>query len=383
MSYIGNMEKTIFLDLPSSILNLWRVMNCEYETRLVGGAVRDMVLGAKPKDYDFCTVATPDQMITFAEEYGYRIEPTGLQHGTISFILDDEAYEFTTLRIDTDCDGRHAEVEFTTDFKADAGRRDFTINAMSADVRGRIYDYFGGLKDLIGTSIVDDDVQIRFVGNAEDRIREDYLRVLRFFRFAARFDAGMDWSALKFMCTNEVHEGLKKISRERIWAEISKLAVAPAREAAITQMILTGVFDAIGMEHNPMAQVCRFNAKDAPTFMAGYCGLDPVGFGKAWKMSTDEINKMAHVAWSGPSWGVREMVSDILDDTKADWVRACAHVWLPGVDDGDFAAIYISVPKFMVTGKDLMAEGFAPGPEMGQELKRRRAEWKRRHMEGL
>ena len=379
MSYIGNMEKTIFLDLPSSILNLWHVMNCEYETRLVGGAVRDMVLGVKPKDYDFCTVATPEQMIAFAEEYGYRVEPTGLQHGTVSFILDDEAYEFTTLRVDTDCDGRHATVEFTTSFKDDAARRDFTINAMSADVRGTVYDYFGGLEDLTGEFVT-----IRFVGNAEDRIREDYLRVLRFFRFAARFDAGMDWSALKFMCTDEVHEGLKKVSRERIWAEVSKLAVAPAREAAITQMVLTGVFNAIGMRHNSMTAVCMANAKDAPTFMAGFCGdRGPEGFGMFWKMSNEEIEKMAHVYRTAPFWGTREMVSDILDDTRADFVRACAHVWFPGLSDGDFAEIYVSVPKFMVKGRDLIAEGFSPGPELGKELKRRRAEWKRKHMEGL
>lgn len=367
-------------EVSDEVGKLWYRLNSSVgETRAVGGWVRDKIMGVKPKDLDLCTVATPDQLMAFAKRWDYRVEPTGLQHGTVSFIIEGEAYEVTTLRRDTDCDGRHANVEFVTDFAIDASRRDFTMNAMSMNFYGDVYDYFGGYEDI-------KEGVIKFVGNAEDRIREDYLRVLRFFRFAARFDASMEWNALKFMCTDEVHDGLAKVSRERIWAEVSKIAQTntTGRESVIAQMNLSGISGAIGMKPNPMASQCMKYANDAPTFMAGFCGLDPVGFGKAWKMSTEETNKMAHVAWSGPFWGPKDMISDMLDGVKPEWIRSCVHIWAPGMAEGDFFDNMIKeMPKFTITGKDLIEEGFAQGPEMGKELAKRRAEWKQDLMKGI
>jgi hypothetical protein len=119
-----------------------------YQSRLVGGAVRDMLMGMKPKDMDLATDALPEIVMELASRQGYRVIPTGLQHGTVTIVYDDIGYEVTTLRKDVDTDGRHATVEYVTDFAEDAARRDFTINAMSASVDGEVYDYFGGLKDL-------------------------------------------------------------------------------------------------------------------------------------------------------------------------------------------------------------------------------------------
>ncbi len=360
------MSDYVKYSIPMEVGNLWFKLNyvAGFETRLVGGAVRDLVMGHTPKDYDFCTTATPDQMVAFAEQYGYRIEPTGMQHGTVSFIIDGVAYEFTTLRVDTDCDGRHATVEFTTDFEADAARRDFTFNAMSADIDGAVWDYFGGMEDAKNKVV-------RFVGSADERIAEDYLRVLRFFRFAARYDAIMDEDALTVMRRAGVHSGLGEVSRERIWAEVSKIAVSPAREAAVAAMVSTGVATAIGLEPNIFAGMCVQNAKNAPSFMAGFCGIDPVQFGRDWKMSNDDGALMTFV--HDHSQLSNKFVAGMrLDGVKKDWVVSACEVHAPELVEfarSDF-------PTFPMSGKDLLEEGFQPGPAMGHELSRRRKVWK-------
>lgn len=362
------MSKQVNIPVSFEVFTLWSRMNERYETRVVGGAVRDAVMGAAPKDIDFCTTATPDQMIEFAADYGYRVEPTGMQHGTVSFIVGGEAYEFTTLRVDNDCDGRHATVQFTTDFEADAARRDFTFNAMSADINGNVYDYFGGWYDA-KIKIV------RFVGNCADRIAEDYLRVLRFFRFAARYDVMMDWKAIEIMCFPEVHEGLGRISRERIWAEMSKIASYgfEARTQVMTKMRLTGVTEAIGMEPNRFAFDCIQNAKTPAAFMAGFCGFSPETFGRSWKMSVDEIKEMSFVynaGVSGPMTSQSVMFSRLMGVDKSHMTSAC-EVHAPEL----VAFATPDYPSFPLTGTDLMEEGFAPGRALGEELARRKQAW--------
>jgi poly(A) polymerase len=151
-----------------------------HAARFVGGCVRDGLLGLPDigRELDVATPERPDQVIRLLEQAGLPAIPTGLGHGTVTTIADDRRFEITTLRRDVACDGRHAEVEFTDDFALDAARRDFTINAMSCDGAGRLYDYFGGRADLAAG-------RVRFVGDAAARIAEDYLRILRFFRFFA------------------------------------------------------------------------------------------------------------------------------------------------------------------------------------------------------
>ena len=168
-----------------------------FEIRIVGGAVRDFLMGKEPKDID-----------TIASKNGMRLIETGIDHGTVTFVIGDDQFEITTLRIDTETDGRHAKVEFTRSFELDAARRDLTINAMSMDFAGNIFDYFGGQADIESNVV-------RFVGDADARMKEDFLRILRFFRFMARFNASGDFETMMAVEANA--EGLKTISKERVW----------------------------------------------------------------------------------------------------------------------------------------------------------------------
>jgi tRNA nucleotidyltransferase/poly(A) polymerase len=198
------------------------------ETRVVGGAVRDLALGLKPSDFDLATTASPDEVIRRAHAAGFKIAPTGISHGTVSLIMGRQVFETTTLREDVDTDGRHAKVAFGRNFPSDARRRDFTINALSLDVNGQVHDSVGGLDDLAAG-------RVRFIGDAEMRIREDYLRILRFFRFSARFGAGaLDRDGLT--ASVRARLGLSRLSRERLRMEVLKLIVAPHAAEVIQTM---------------------------------------------------------------------------------------------------------------------------------------------------
>ena len=153
---------------------------CGFDIRLVGGAVRDIVAGEDPKDLDFCTDANPTEQLEIYTANGYKYVETGLQHGTITVVIDHVGYEITSLRTETDHEGRHATVAYTRDWMDDLSRRDFTFNAMAMTFDGVLIDPFGGQEDLRNQIV-------RFVGNANDRVKEDYLRILRWFRFQARF----------------------------------------------------------------------------------------------------------------------------------------------------------------------------------------------------
>ena len=188
-----------------------------YGFRLVGGVVRDLLLEKTPKDVDIATECTPAAMMELFESHNIRYIPTGLEHGTVTVHINDNDYEVTTLRIDRVTDGRHAEVEFTKDWREDAERRDLTINAMSLDLQGNLYDYFEGQKHLAEKKII-------FVGDARKRICEDFLRILRYFRFYGRIVPYPDQHDLATLDTiRETAEGLIQISVERVWMEMAKI----------------------------------------------------------------------------------------------------------------------------------------------------------------
>lgn len=213
-----------------------------YEIRIAGGAVRDLLMGKQSHDIDFATTATPDQMKEMFELAGIRmINAKGEGHGTITARINDkENFEVTTLRIDVRTDGRHAEVEFTKDWKLDANRRDLTINAMFLGFDGTVYDYFNGIEDVKNR-------RLRFVGAPEDRIQEDYLRILRYFRFYGRIaetPSEHDESTLKAIMENA--EGLTGISGERIWMELKKIVVGNHAGSIMKTMVETGVTKYIG-----------------------------------------------------------------------------------------------------------------------------------------
>ncbi len=209
------MQKKLEFSSPSlkKLTSLFKKNNIE--VRIIGGAVRDKILGLSPKDIDLATPLLPQEIIEFCKKENIKVIPTGIEFGTVTIVINSTNFEVTTLREDIETNGRHALVKYTKDYKIDAERRDFTINALSYDPwEQKIYDYFGGIKDL-QSGIV------KFIGAPEERIIEDYLRILRFFRFSALYSNKLDKSSLK-ACEKNI-QGLSIISKERINYEISKM----------------------------------------------------------------------------------------------------------------------------------------------------------------
>ena len=202
---------------------------------VVGGCVRNALMGVAVGDVDIATAAPPDRVMELAQEAGLKAIPTGIDHGTVTVVADGIGHEITTFRADTETDGRRAVVRFSSSLAEDAARRDFTMNALYADARGQVSDPLGGLPDLEAR-------RVRFIGAPLDRIREDYLRILRYFRFAAWYgdpDQGFDADALDGIARGL--DGLAQLSRERVGQELLRLLAAPDPLAAVSVMAQTGV----------------------------------------------------------------------------------------------------------------------------------------------
>lgn len=207
------------------------------EARVAGGAVRNALIGQPVADVDIATTTVPDETIRRAEAAGFKAVPTGIEHGTITIVAGGKPFEVTTLRADIETDGRRAKVSFGRDWKADAERRDFTINALYAEADGTIVDLVGGVADIEAR-------RLRFIGDPEARIREDYLRILRFFRFFAWYGDGRpDAEGLK-ACAR-LKEGLGQLSVERVWSELKKLLSAPDPSRALLWMRQAGVLTSV------------------------------------------------------------------------------------------------------------------------------------------
>lgn len=340
-----------------------------FDIRFVGGCVRDVILGVVPKDIDFTTDATPEEMkaITLANSFKYM--PTGVEHGTVTIAVDGEMFEVTTLRVDAETDGRHATVVFTRSFEVDAERRDLTINAMSMDFDGNVYDYFGGAQDL-------KDKVVRFVGVSELRVHEDYLRILRYFRFAARFDAAMDEDTLELFSQGEVLDKLNTVSVERFWQEMQKLLdpSMPGRTRIMDAIFRTRVNRSLGFFRFNPVEVTR--STDAVSALASLVYEQDVDrFFDFWKLSSAEQNKIR--------WLVRNRAT-VLDERAAkrmmtregvdrDYVVSLAEM-MGEPSLAEFARSYV-VPTFPVKGDDLISSGMKPGPAMGQRLARMKDAW--------
>ncbi len=207
------------------------------DARFIGGCVRDHILGIPNYDIDIATQELPQNVISFLNSAGIKTIPTGIKHGTITAIANDETYEITTLRQDIKTDGRHAKVNFTEDWQQDAARRDFTFNAMSVDMDGNTFDYFNGLQHINAK-------EIHFVGHAADRIKEDYLRILRYFRIMATLDMKPgDQNELK-TCVDQANK-LKELSGERVRAELFKILSSNINERTLKLMYKMGVLQII------------------------------------------------------------------------------------------------------------------------------------------
>lgn len=237
--------KSLFTDELTSLVSLFKEYG--YELRVAGGAVRDLLMGKKPKDLDFATTATPDEMKEmFTSENIRMINAKGEKHGTITpRINDKENFEITTLRVDLVTDGRHAEVQFTTDWLLDANRRDLTINSMFLGLDGSVYDYFYGYEDIQKR-------RVAFVGDASTRIQEDYLRILRYFRFYGRI--AIEPNAHQSDTLNAIRnnvQGLEQISGERIWVELKQILEGNFAGDLMLTIIDVGIGPYIGLPNNP------------------------------------------------------------------------------------------------------------------------------------
>ncbi len=211
--------------LPSSVIKIFDIFSENNDSiRLVGGCVRDLLLGIEVNDFDFATKLLPNKILEILKESGVKAIPTGIEFGTITAVIDKKNFEITTLRKESEADGRYFKAEFIDNYFFDASRRDFTINALYLDKKGIVYDYFDGILDIKNK-------KVRFIGNAEERIMEDYLRILRFFRFSCRYANELDEVGF-LACVNQ-KENLTKLSRERIRAEFIKLILVRKKSSVI------------------------------------------------------------------------------------------------------------------------------------------------------
>jgi poly(A) polymerase len=215
---LPSLKTAAWLNEPR-LQNVLKALNAYGETRVVGGAVRNALLGVPVADIDLATVLLPAEVMTVAKAAGFGVHPTGIEHGTVTIAHGGAAFEVTTLRRDVETNGRHAVVEFGQSWQEDAQRRDFTMNALYCDAAGKIYDFTNGYVDIQKRCV-------KFVGAATQRIQEDYLRILRFFRFHAAYGRHMPDTAGLKACV-KLKAGLKTLSAERVRQELFKLLVAP------------------------------------------------------------------------------------------------------------------------------------------------------------
>ena len=235
-------EARVLADLPwltsGSAARVLALLNGDgEEARVVGGAVRNALLKIPPGDIDIATTALPDEVVRRAKAAGIKCVPTGIEHGTVTLVIDAHPFEVTTLREDTETFGRKAKVAFGRDWVRDAERRDFTINGLSVDAAGVVHDHVGGLADIAAR-------RVRFIGDAGQRIAEDYLRILRFFRIHAVYGAGEPDRAGYLACIGG-RAGLTSLSAERVRMEILKIMVAEGALGAVTAMGDAGLLQSI------------------------------------------------------------------------------------------------------------------------------------------
>ena len=334
----------------------------QYEVRIVGGAVRDIALGKEPKDIDFATDATPDEMIAMLDKEGIRHIPTGIEHGTITAVIDGEDFEITTLRADTNTDGRHADVEFVRSWEEDAKRRDLTYNAMSMDIDGTVHDYNGGMDDL-------QDKVSRFVGDPEERIKEDYLRILRYFRFQSKLDSPK-WDDVTLNAIKDNADGMTGLSVERIWQEMSKLLMGSSAKEALEWMNKTGVSSKIGLEGiNP----AKLGEPTGPIIALARM-LDSSGIARDWKISNYDREMFDFlIKHKGENINPKQAQDMIINGASQDHLLAWAN--MHGKNDVYDAVHGFEQPDFPINGKDLLARGYVAGPNLGKMIADLKDEW--------
>jgi poly(A) polymerase/tRNA nucleotidyltransferase (CCA-adding enzyme) len=335
--------------------------------RVIGGAVRDSLAGLTVADIDLAGPLLPDVAAATLQSAGIRVVPTGLAHGTVTAVVNGRGFEITTLRRDVETDGRHAVVAFTTDFREDAARRDFTINAMSMGRDGSVFDYFGGIEDLRAG-------RVRFVGDPAERIAEDYLRALRYFRFYARYAAQAPDEPTRLALRNGV-PGLDQLSKERIWHELRLLLSVPAPEATVELMEKLGVWPAVMPEALAVDRLGGLPPDPILRIAAALTG-DPVALATRLKLSNEDRDRLLRllatpsVPPEADDADLRRLLADhrkpdLLDRTWLDRAHATLRDRIAAMAE----------PVFPLEGRDVLAAGLRPGPQVGALLKAVRQWW--------
>ena len=356
----------------------------DIETRAVGGAVRDALLGLKVEEIDLATTALPERVLSLAAEAGLKAVPTGLEHGTVTVIANGVPFQVTTLRRDVETYGRHAKVTFTRSFEEDARRRDFTLNALYADSYGKVFDPLGGFDDLMQG-------RVRFIGGAEARIEEDFLRILRFFRFHAYYGRGeMDAEGLRASVT--LRDGLRQLSAERISGELKRILLAPRAISAIRALyeygLLTEVLGAV-------PRLSRFEAiaeiesvlelpSDAALRLAAltvFVEEDAIRISHRLRLSNAERDTLALAARQLPVLSDERTAKRALYRFGDKYRPALLLSWASSAPAEDVAwrEAYAlpdrwQPPMFPLRGSDLAALGFE-GPAIGRALQRLEEHW--------
>ncbi len=388
------MRPPTFLPLPSLAQASWlrspetqavlaALANAGHDARIVGGAVRNALMDRPVKDIDIATTAAPAAIIDAARNAGLRAIETGIEHGTITVVSAHTPFEVTTLRRDVETDGRRARVEFTADWAEDARRRDFTINALYCNANGKIFDPLGGYEDLVHRRVV-------FIGSAEDRIREDYLRILRFFRFTAECTNGPPDLAGLQACL-ALKSGISQLSGERRRMELLRILATTRAPAIAAVMAETGVLRiALGLDGD-VAMLARVaNIEDAagilpdPVLRLGAIGLTKpsaaIALRDSLKLPSIEDERLSRMALPDRSFDpsaseieakafvYRHGPQFFRDGVILTWARTAADTHdLDWLDRLNLTQRW-QAPELPVRGTDVLALGIASGPEVGRIL---------------
>jgi len=351
--------------------------------KFVGGAVRDTLLRKPAADIDAATVHKPEEVMALLKAANIKVVPTGLKHGTVTAVEGAKTIEITTLRVDVETDGRHAEVAFTTDWLEDAKRRDFTFNALYSAPDGSLYDPFDGLADLRAGLV-------RFIGNAKDRIEEDALRILRFFRFFGRYGKGSPDAEALAAC-GEKKQMLGRLSIERVRDELLKIVALPDPLPVVKLMASCGILQEIYGPEFCEAQLEAFLQSEKTSevdrlpylpllrfYILAPASLGAAGVSKTFRLSNEDrrfLLKFEDMRARGCPDTIQQ-IHEAIYLFGAQTVRARAI----GCDRDEFSQISTEceawqVPVMPVNGQDLLAVGWEPGPEMGKCLKQLEQLW--------
>jgi poly(A) polymerase len=367
---LPSLSKAAWLDEPRLQEVMAVIMRGGGEVRVAGGAVRNALLGVPIADVDLATTLLPCDVMRVCKAAGFGVHATGFEHGTVTVVNDGVPFEVTTLRRDVETDGRRAVVAFTSDWAEDAVRRDFTMNAMYCDADGKIYDFTDGYADLLRN-------RVRFVGDANERIKEDYLRILRFFRFHARFGKGVPDRTGLAACA-KLKSGLKKISAERIRQEMFKIVVTPRAVATLKIMAASGVLKAI----IPYADDWRLVGRLPDDAVLRLYGLakKPEALKDILRLSNVESQRIDDLLLApdiSPRLKHPEQRAMLYHLGEQVWVDAVALSWAKGRAsklDKKWQALlnlpkHWPIPKLPINGQDMLEAGIASGPQMGEMLR--------------